>query len=178
MAESVTIARPYADAIFRLARDAKTLTAWSDKLKTLAFVAQDAEMCEVIANPKFSADQVAKLVIAIAKGENDVELCNLIQILASNDRLTVLPQIAEIFEALKAEEEGVKEAVIHSAFALDDAQVKALLPDLESHFKTKLTARVVVDEALMGGVKVAVGDEVLDASVRGKLDAMAAALKN
>lgn len=178
MAESVTIARPYAEAVFRLAREGKALAAWSGKLKLLAAIAQDAEMADVIANPKFSAAQVADLVLAIAGAEATAEVGNFVRVLAANDRLAVLPQIAELFDELKADEEGVKEAVIHSAFAMDDAQIKALVAQLETHFRSKLDPRVVVDQSLIGGVKVAVGDDVLDASVRGKLDAMAAALKN
>lgn len=178
MAESVTIARPYAEAVFRLARDGKALAAWSGKLKLLATIAGDAEMRGIVANPKFSAEQLAQLVLTVAGADSDKELANFVRVLAGNDRLAVLPEIADSFEALKAEEEGVKEAVVHSAFAMDDAQVKALVAQLETHFKSKLSPQVVVDPELIGGVKVAVGDEVLDASVRGKLDAMAAALKN
>lgn len=178
MAESVTIARPYAEAVFRLAREGKALAAWSGKLEFLASIVQDVEMADVIANPKFSAAQVADLVLAVAGAEATAEVGNFVRVLAANDRLAVLPQIAELFDKLKADEEGVKEAVIHSAFAMDDAQIKVLVTQLETHFRSKLEPRVVVDQSLIGGVKVAVGDDVLDASVRGKLDAMAAALKN
>ncbi len=182
MAESVTIARPYAQAIFRLAREGKALAAWSDRLQRLAAIAQDPEMAKVVGNPKFSAGQVADLFVSLT-GESDKtpgnkELASLIGILAENERLDVLSQIQDIYEQLKSADEGVKEAIVTSAYPLDDAQLKNLMSQLESHFGSKLQPHVEVDAALIGGIKVAVGDQVLDASVRGKLDAMATALKN
>jgi len=182
MAESVTIARPYAQAVFRLAREGKALTAWSDRLQRLAAIAQDPEMAKVVGNPKFSAGQVAELFVSLT-GESgntpgNKELASFIGILAENERLGVLTQIQEIYEQLKSADEGVKDAIVTSAYPLDDAQLKNLMSQLESHFGSKLQPRVEVDATLIGGIKVAVGDQVLDASVRGKLDAMATALKN
>jgi F-type H+-transporting ATPase subunit delta len=178
MAESVTIARPYAQAVFRLARESKSLKAWSDRLQRLAAIAQDSEMTKVVGNPKFSAVQVAKLFISLSGEPGNQELSSFIGILAENERLDVLTQIQEIYEQLKSKDEGVKEAVISSAFPLNDAQLKNLMSQLEAHFSSKLQPLVEVDATLIGGIKVAVGDQVLDASVRGKLDAMATALKN
>jgi len=182
MAESVTIARPYAQAIFRLAREGKALAAWSDRLQRLAAIAQDPEMAKVVGNPKFSAGQVAELFVSLtgesANTPGNKELASLIGILAENERLGVLSQIQDIYEQLKSADEGVKDAVVTSAYPLDDAQLKNLMSQLESHFGSKLQPHVEVDAALIGGIKVAVGDQVLDASVRGKLDAMATALKN
>ena len=178
MAESVTIARPYAQAVFRLAREGKALTAWSDRLQRLAAIAQDPEMAKVVGNPKFSAGQVAELFVSLTGESGNKELASFIGILAENERLGVLTQIQEIYEQLKSGDEGVKDAIVTSAYPLDDAQLKNLMSQLESHFGSKLQPHVEVDAALIGGIKVAVGDQVLDASVRGKLDAMATALKN
>jgi F-type H+-transporting ATPase subunit delta len=178
MAESVTIARPYAEAVFRLARDSKNLSRWADRLALLATVAADAEMQQCIGNPKLSAAQLTDLFVSLSNEGNDAELVSFVRALADNERLAVLPQIRELFDALKSDEEGVKEAVVYSAFPLDDAQVNNLMGQLETYFKTKLQPRVEVEPELIGGIKVAVGDQVLDASVRGKLEAMASALKN
>lgn len=178
MAESVTIARPYAQAVFRLAREGKALAAWSDRLQRLAAIAQDPEMTKVVGNPKFSAGQVADLFVSLSGESDNKELASLIGILADNERLGVLSQISEIYEQLKSADEGVREALVTSAYPLDDTQLNNLMSQLESHFGSKLQPRVEVDAALIGGVKVAVGDQMLDASVRGKLDAMATALKN
>jgi F-type H+-transporting ATPase subunit delta len=178
MAESVTIARPYAQAVFRLARESKALAAWSERLQRLAAIAQNDEMTKVVGNPKFSAGQVADLLVSLSGDAGNQELAAFIGVLAENERLDVLTQIQDIYEQLKSADEGVKDAVVTTAFPLDDAQLKNLMSQLESHFGSKLQPRVEVDASLIGGIKVAVGDQVLDASVRGKLDSMATALKN
>ena len=178
MAESVTIARPYAQAVFRLASESKELATWSDRLQRLATVAQDPEMDKVIGNPKFSAKQIADLFVSLTDEVGNQVLASFVGILAENERLGVLTQIQEIYEQLKSADEGVKDAVVTSAYPLDAAQLNNLMSQLESHFGSKLQPHVEVDPALIGGIKVAVGDQVLDASVRGKLEAMATALKN
>ena len=178
MAESVTIARPYAQAVFRLARENRALAAWSDRLQRLAAVAQDPEMAKVVGNPKFSAKEVAELFVSLSGETDNAELASFVGILADNERLDVLAQILEIYEQLRSAEEGVKDALITSAYPLDAEQLAHLMSQLETHFGSKLQPHVEVDAALIGGVKVAVGDQVLDASVRGKLEAMATALKN
>ena len=177
MAESVTIARPYAEAVFRLAQETGAQGIWSERLQTLALLVQNGDMASVMGNPRLSAEQVADLVIAVV-GDNDVVLGNFVRTLAENRRLALLPEVFRLFDLAKSQEEGVKEAVVQSAFPIDDTQVAALLKELEVRFSTRLTARVEVDPSLIGGVRVAVGDQVLDASVRGKLDAMAVALNN
>ena len=177
MAESVTIARPYAEAAYRLAKESGAQGLWSQRLQRLALIAQDKEMTEVMTNPRLSTEQVAELFISLS-ADSDAILANFVRTLAENRRLALLPEISRLFELAKSQEEGVQEAVVYSAFPIDDAQVAALLQQLEPRFGTRLTARVEVDPSLIGGGRVAVGDQVLDASVRGKLDAMAVALNN
>ena len=177
MAESVTIARPYAEAVYRTAKESGAQGTWSQRLQRLALIAQDGDMAAVMGNPQLSAEQVANLVISLCD-DNDAVLANLVRTLAENRRLALLPEISRLFDLAKSQEEGIKEAVVHSAFPIDDTQVKALVQELEARFGTKLTARVEIDASLIGGVRVTVGDQMLDASVRGKLDAMAVALNN
>lgn len=177
MAESVTIARPYAEAAYRVAKETGAQGAWSLRLQKLALIAQDGDMASVMSNPQLSAEQVANLIVSLCE-DNDPVLANFVRTLAENRRLALLPEISRLFDLAKSQEEGVKEAVVQSAFPIDDTQVAALLQQLEPRFGTRLTARVEVDPSLIGGVRVAVGDQVLDASVRGKLDAMAVALNN
>lgn len=177
MAESVTIARPYAEAVYLMAKESGTQGLWSERLARLAIIAQDGDMATVMGNPRLSVEQVADLFISLS-ADNDATFGNFIRTLAENRRLALLPEISRLFELAKGQEEGIREAVVYSAFPIDDTQVAALLQQLEDRFKTRLTARVEVDPSLIGGVRVAVGDQVLDASVRGKLDAMAVALNN
>ena len=177
MAETVTIARPYAEAVYRIAQQTGAQGIWSARLQRLALVAQDGDMASVMGNPRLSAEQVADLFIALSE-DSDETLSSFIRTLAENRRLALLPEISRLFDLAKSQEEGVKEAVVQSAFPIDDTQVAALLKELEARFGTRLTARVEIDPSLIGGVRVAVGDQVLDASVRGKLDSMAVALNN
>ncbi|MBC9073185.1 F0F1 ATP synthase subunit delta [Thauera sp. CAU 1555] len=178
MAENVTIARPYADAAFELARGAGALGPWSEALDRLAAIAADPQMRDCIADPKLTDDQLIQLVLGLAGEGLSAELQNFVRVLVTNERLQLLPEIRDLFVQLKNEHEGVQEAQIASAFPLDDATLTNLKSDLEARFKTKLNVQVSVDPELIGGVRIAIGDEVIDASVRGKLANMAAALKN
>jgi len=178
MAESLTVARPYAEAVFRLGRESSKLADWSGWLGRLSLIANESAMQDCFGNPKLSSRQVTDLVVGVLGVEAPQALSRFIEVLAENGRLALLPEIQSLFEELKSEEEGVKEAHIISAFPMDDAQVKQVMPVLEQHFSSKLKPRVTVEPSLIGGIKVVVGDEVFDASVRGQLDAMAVALKN
>ena len=178
MAVLVTIARPYAEAVFRLALENKALAGWSERLSLLSDIAGDQRMRSCIGNPELSAAQKSELFKSLVGKALEASEANLIDVLAANERLSALPEIAGLFEALKATQEGVKEATIYSAFPLDEEQRKALIADLETRFKTRLTAEVVVDQSLIGGVKIVVGDQVLDTSVSGKLESLRLALKN
>lgn len=178
MAENVTIARPYADAAFKLALGADALGPWSEVLDRLATVVGDPQMQDCISDPKLAAAQLAQLVLDIAGAGLSAEQQNFVRVLVENERLQVLPEIRDLFVQLKNEHEGVQEAQITSAFPLDDATLANLVADVEARFKVKLNATVTIDPELIGGVRIAVGDEVIDASVRGKLANMAAALKN
>jgi F-type H+-transporting ATPase subunit delta len=178
MAENVTIARPYADAAFKLASGAGALGPWSEALEKLAAIAADPTMRACIIDPKLSSDQVYGLIAGVAGDALSADQQNFVRVLVANERLEVLPEIRDLFVDLKNEHEGVREALIASAFPLDDATLKALVADLEEKFKAKLDIAVSIDPELIGGVRITVGDEVIDASVRGKLANMAAALKN
>ncbi|MEK6209118.1 MAG: F0F1 ATP synthase subunit delta [Pseudomonadota bacterium] len=176
MAELATIARPYAEAVFRLAKEGNELAAWSEKLAFIAAVYQDPQMQAAIGNPKVTANDVERLMLAICGERIDGAARNLIQLLVRNRRLAVLPQIGEQYEKLKLEDEGKLDAKISSAYPLDDAQRNQVVNLLSSRFKRKINATVTVDPELIGGIKVEVGDKVWDASVRGRLQTMAVAL--
>jgi len=176
MAEFATIARPYAEAVFRLAKQDNALPAWSDALNLIATVYHDPQMQAVMANPKITPADIERLMLAICGERIDGVARNLIQLLVHNRRLSVLAEIRELFEQLKLEDEGKLEAKISSAFPMEDAQRNQVVNLLSSRFKRKINATVTVDPDLIGGVKVEVGDKVWDASVRGRLQTMAATL--
>lgn len=177
MAENLTVARPYAEAAFELARAAGALPAWQGALERMATAAADARMRECIADPRVAPDALAELFLGVA-GELSAEQRNFASVLVENARLGVLPEISSLFDELKNAAEDTREAVVGSAFPLDDAQVKNLVADLERKFGCKITATVQLAPELIGGVRIALGDQVIDASVRGKLNAMAVSLKN
>lgn len=176
MAELATIARPYAEAVFRLAKQGNALPAWSDALKLIATVYQDPQMQAVMANPKVTSADIERLLLAICGERIDGVARNLIQLLVHNRRLSVLAEIRNLFEQLKLEDEGKVDAKISSAFPMDDAQRSEVVKLLSSRFKRKINATVTVDPGLIGGIMVEVGDKVWDASVRGRLQTMAATL--
>lgn len=176
MAESLTIARPYAEAAFKLAREQNALPSWSEALGRLAVVAATEIAHDLAGNPKFTNAQVAGL-IADAAGKLSAEQSNFVRVLADNDRLGVLPEIASAFEALRNAHEGVVDAQIGSAYPLTDEQVAEIVATLASKYGSKVKATVKVEPELIGGVSIRVGDEVIDASVRGKLAQLAGAMK-
>jgi len=175
MAEIATIARPYAEAAFRLAQERQALTTWSEALAGLAQVTGQATAASLIGNPNVAATRVEDLFLAVTGG--DGQLANLVRLLSANARLTCLPEISAQFDAMKRSAEGVKRGVVYSAFPLDDIQVGNLKALLEGRFG-RLELSVEVAPELIGGVKVVVGDQVLDTSVSGKLQAMRAALNS
>lgn len=178
MAEAITVARPYAEAVYKHAVTSESLEQWSKILRLAASVVEHDDMRPLIGNPVISAKQLGEIFIEIGKGKFNSEARNLVMLLAENKRIFILPQISQLFEQLKGHHEGVLEAKIVSAFAMESKQLKKLVDDLEQKFKRKIDAQVSVDPELIGGVKVEIGDEILDASVRGKLEAMAIALKS
>jgi F-type H+-transporting ATPase subunit delta len=175
--EIVTIARPYAEALYRLASQKGALTEWSRKLEMASAVASDSAMQDIISSPKFTRADVERVFLDIVGKEFDEEGQNLIRLLIENDRLVILPEIAAQFEKLKAEQSGMLEAAISSAFPLSAEQVAEMVGSLEKRFARKVTAQVSVDPELIGGVKINAGDVVIDASVRGQLNNMTFALK-
>jgi len=177
MAERSTIARPYAEAAFRVADSSGKLPEWATMLAALAEVAGNERVKATIADPNMPAPKAAGVFISVLAGKLTGEAENLVRVLAENTRLELLPEIRVQFEALKDEREGVVEAQIISAFELDAAQRSELTKLLEKHTGRKVRTRVDLDKELIGGVRVVIGDKVIDASVRAQLSALESALK-
>lgn len=178
MAEITTIARPYAEAIARLAQETDGAWAlWSERLALLAKIASDPQFAAWAANPSVPAARVVELVLSVGGERLGAQGENFVRILAENKRFAVLPEIARLFEAMRAEQEGVLEAKVRTAFELSAAQMQALTERLAARFGRKVSAEQSVEPELIGGVVIEIGDEVLDASVRGRLQDLAATLK-
>lgn len=177
MAEISTIARPYAVAAYRLAKEHKALAAWSEMLGFASAVAQDARMKALIEDPKMVSADIERTFLKVCGDKLNESGQNLIKVLVEYGRLSVLPEITSAFEALKAADEGVLEAHIVTAVKAKDAEIKKLVKSLEAKFGKKIEASVSVDPEIIGGVKVLVGDTVIDASVYGQLQNLAYTLK-
>ena len=177
MAENVTLARPYAEAVYRLAKQSNAYGKWSDMLQFLSAITTDSQMQGLIGNPKVTTQQLEALLLSLCEKQLDDQGKNLLKLLIDNSRLQIVQEIAAAYESLKAEQEGMVEAVVTSAFAMSDVQLNDLVNILQSRFGRKIEASVIVNPELIGGVKVEIGDQVFDTSVRGKLQTMAYTLK-
>lgn len=170
MAELSTIARPYAEALFQVAqKEGANLESWSELLEELAALAQLDDVREALTDPRLNDGQRLELYTGLIKAPVSATARHFIELLVGNGRILVLPEIAQQFDLLKNQLEGTALAEITSAFALSDAQVQDLVAALEKKFGLKLKPAVTVDSDLIGGVRVVVGDQVLDTSVRARL---------
>jgi F-type H+-transporting ATPase subunit delta len=177
MSELSTLARPYAEAVFRLAQGENDLAGWSSRIATLAAIVSDAQVARLIADPAVPVARVAALVVEVAGGALGERGANFVTVLAENDRLSLLPEIAVQFEALKANAEGTLEATITSAQELSQAQIDDLVAGLKAKFNRAVNVQVAVEPELIGGAVIAIGDQVIDGSVKGRLQRMAFALQ-
>jgi F-type H+-transporting ATPase subunit delta len=175
MAELATVARPYAEALFRVAQNGD-LNAWSAVVAELAQIGANPDVQAFAGNPTVTHAQLAETIASLVKSPRTAEVDNFVAMLSENGRVALLPEIGVQFAALKNALQGAADAVIHSAFDLSPDQVGSLVATLEKKFGRKLNPTVAIDPSLIGGVRVVVGDEVLDTSVRAKLQQMHAAL--
>jgi len=174
MAEIATIARPYAEGLFKAA--GAQGNALAAQVRALADVAGNAQLRGFADNPKVSADQVFDLISSVVKGDIADAAKNLLRTVIDNGRLAALPEIATQFHALVNASSGVSEATVYSAFEIAPDMLADVVAALEKRFDRKLNAHVVLDPELIGGIRVVVGDEVLDTSVKARLEQMRMAL--
>ena len=176
MAELATIARPYAEALFQSTKPAE-LASCLDQLNELAQLAALPEVAVLSNNPKVSADDLSKLLSGMVKTKLDGRTTSFLSLVNQNHRLEAIPEIARQFEAMKNQSEGAAEVVITSAFPLEGSALNDLLSSLKKRFGGKeLRPTIQVDPALIGGVRIQVGDEVLDSSVKAQLAQMQVSL--
>ena len=175
MAELATLARPYAEALFQVAEKGDLKQA-SAELDALASIAANPQLRQFADAPKSGAQQVFDVITGVANMPLSDASKNLLRTVIDNGRIKVLPEIAAQFHALVAERSGVSDAVVYSAFPIDATTLADVIATLETRFKRKLNATVQVQPDLIGGIRVVVGDEVLDTSVKARLEQMKAAL--
>jgi len=176
MAEKSTIARPYAEAIFSLALEEAKLSDWSDILQLAAAVAADDNMQDMIGNTNVNKEDLAQLFIDVLGKASNKRGNNLFKILAENRRLGFLPEIAEQYEVLRADQEKTIEAEIVSAFEVSDKQQTQIADKLKARLGREVSLTCTIDESLIGGVIIKAGDMVIDGSAIGQIQKLSVEL--
>ncbi|WP_029408613.1 F0F1 ATP synthase subunit delta [Thiomicrorhabdus sp. Milos-T2] len=176
MAQLMTIARPYAEAVFALAQDANSLAGWSEELANLATISNDPAMAAMIKNPAYGADQIVS-VFTDVMGENLTdEGKGLLTAMADNKRLSALSDVVEVFETLKAQAEKRVRATVISARKTTVEQKKKLSAALNAKFDAEVEINYEEDSSLIGGIKIKVGDWAIDGSALSQLNKLGAAI--
>lgn len=176
MSEKNTIARPYAQAVFRLAQDHNALGRWSEMLQVMVAMVTDPAVDGLIDNPRVSKEQLTGLLLDVAGDRLDQPARNFIKLLVENHRLALLPEIFELYEESRKEAERVVQTEVITAFPLSDEQQQQITTALERRLERSVSLRQTVDEALLGGVIIRTEDRVIDGSVTAQLEKLARAL--
>ncbi len=176
MAELSTLARPYAKAVYLLADEAGSLDAWSSMLKELAALVRQPVVEQLLSSPDYTMGEKAQTLIDVAGDALDERGRNLLQLLAENRRLEVLPEISAQFEAFKAQRDKAVDVELFVTHELNDAQRDKLVQALSKRLNRDVNVTVTIDKSLLGGVLVRAGDTVIDGSIRGRLNKLAEAL--
>jgi len=172
-ADAITIARPYAEAVFAQADEGGKLDLWSETLSFLSVVVEDPALAPVIDNPLIDRAALTDLLLEISSGQIHEAAGNLIKLLVQNGRLPLVPEIKILFDALKADKERVLSVHVTSAFALKAVQEKLIANALKAKLGREITVTSEKNADLIGGVHIRAGDLVIDGSVRGKLQQLA-----
>ena len=173
MTERTTLARPYAEAVFRLARERKTLKAWSEMLALAAAVAADPKITVLIDNPRVPRNRFVDFFLDVGGKKLDQDAANLVRLLSDNHRLALLPEIAALYESLRAQAENRVEAEVVSASAVNETQLKDIAAALKKRLGRDIDLHTRIDPSLVGGIVIRAGDLVIDGSVQGKLRLLA-----
>lgn len=177
MSELVTMARPYAAAVFKRAKETGSAGQWSDALAFMSGVLVSEEVSKIIGNPKVGKSQLLSLLQEIFQDRLAGEMENFLKLLVANNRLRLVPSIAKLFEAYKAEQEGYIEVDVYTAYGFSEETQQAFAEKLEQALSKKIHMNVTQDPSLIGGVLVRAGDRVIDGSIRGQLQHMQKSLQ-
>ena len=176
MSEALTTARPYAQAAFEEAQSLGDLKGWSGMLLSLAEAIGNPDVRTVLTSPRVSRAQVQSVLEGLLGGSSSAQQSNFIRVLADNQRLLILPEIAAIFEALRADAERTVNVVVDSAFELSAAQQEKIVNSLKQRMSREVKLVCNINKELLGGVVIRAGDKVIDGSARARLGEMANAL--
>ena len=176
MSEQSSLARPYAKAIFELARESNDFSKWSDQLDILSVIASDPEMLNIAKEPAVSESQITDLILDVAGEQFDDQACNLVKLLVSNDRLAAAADINQQFVVMRDEAEQVIEAQLITASEVDESQKQKIEAALSSRLGKQIKLEALVDESLIGGAVVRAGDWVVDGSVKAQLQDLVGAI--
>ncbi|MCC7410472.1 MAG: F0F1 ATP synthase subunit delta [Gammaproteobacteria bacterium] len=177
MQETQTLARPYAQAAFELAHDAGSLPAWSDALALLALAVQNPQLQAVLGDPRVGTERGVALVLAIGGERFFAGFGNFVRVLGTAGRLGVVPEIARLFERLRAQAEGIADVEVVSAYPLEATEEQGIVTALERRLGKRVRVSRRVDPAIIAGAVIRVGDLVFDATLRGRLRHMASQLQ-
>lgn len=176
MSEQSGLARPYAKAIFELARDSNDYSKWSDQLALLSVIATDPDMLNAAGEPAVSESQITDLILDVAGDQFDEQARNLVKLLVSNDRLAAAADINQQYIVMRDEAEQVIEAQLITASEVDASQKQAIETALSSRLGKQIKLEALVDESLIGGAVVRAGDWVVDGSVKAQLQDLVGAI--
>ncbi|MGZ8189744.1 MAG: F0F1 ATP synthase subunit delta [Methylococcaceae bacterium] len=177
MSELATLARPYAAAVFKRAKQTDAAEKWSQSLAFMSTVLSNEDISVIVGNPKVSKQELLILMLDVCHGQVDQEGENFLKLLVHNNRLSLVPTIARLFEAYKAEDEGYVDVEVSTAYDFSEEAQLMFANTLEKKLSKKVHMNVTVDKSLIGGVLVRAGDRVIDGSIRGQLQHMQKALQ-
>ena len=178
MGELTTLARPYAVAAYKRAKESGTAGEWSEALDFLSAVMENPEIAQAAANPKAKRENFTASFLDLCGERLNDEAGNFVRLLIRNRRLGLITQIAELFREYQAADEGYLDVDVTTAFPLEDDEWGKLAAVLESHFQKQPRLRVFIDQQLLGGIYIRAGHQVIDASVRGQIERLAKTLLN
>ncbi len=172
MLERTTIARPYAEAAFAQACEEDRLGQWSATLELLNMIVSDPDMIGIINNPNFTEDQLYQLIVDIGGDQLGRSSKNFAYVLIDAGRITLMPEIAALFEQSRAAVEGISAVDITTAFPLSDAEINGISEAISKHIGKKVKMHTAENKDLIGGIIIQIGDSVIDASLRGHLESL------
>ncbi len=176
MADTATVARPYARAVFEHARAAGALAQWSGLLARVSAALADQRVADLIGNPRVRSAELVDFLVEIGGAADNLEARNFLRLLVENRRLAALPQIAAQYEILRAEVENTVDVTVTSALPLTVEQTELLTAALAARLRRTVRLHAEIDPALIGGAIVRAGDFVVDGSLRGRIERLGGAL--